>query len=175
MTFYVEMEEDLLTGTVNEAATATASDGSFDLDAVTEAVIKAFAADVKCPHETQLNIVLVGDEEMRRINAEKRGRDEVTDVLSFPVSTYPAPADFGHLAGDVSAFDPDSGELLLGDVVICSPRLRAQAEAFGHGIKREYAFLLLHSLLHLVGYEHDGDGVMEEKQEAILLGLGICR
>lgn len=79
---------------------------------------------------------------------------------------------------DDSAFDPESGELVLGDIVISKERVIAQAEEYGHSIRREYAFLIAHSMLHLMGYDHmeeEERAVMEQKQRDILEQLGITR
>ena len=99
--------------------------------------------------------------------------------MSFPGVDYEEPADFSLVEKDpVSYIDQDSGELMLGDIVINAQRVISQAESYGHGIEREYAFLLTHSLLHLFGYDHmekDEEEVMFEKQEKILGLLGITR
>jgi len=75
-------------------------------------------------------------------------------------------------------FQPDSGELILGDIILSADRICSQAEAYGHSLKREFAFLVAHSMLHLCGYDHETDeeaAVMEHRQDAILNGLGITR
>ena len=96
------------------------------------------------------------------------------------MTEYPVPASFDFLeteAGD-DCFNPDTGELLLGDIVISVPRAEAQAEEYGHSLRREYAFLIAHSMLHLLGYDHmspEEAAVMEQKQEAALQALGITR
>ena len=91
---------------------------------------------------------------------------------------FPAPADYSVLEDDDSCFDPESGELLLGDIMISIPKAVEQAEAYGHSVKREYAFLVAHSMLHLLGYDHmtpEEAAVMEAKQEEVLQRLGITR
>lgn len=102
-----------------------------------------------------------------------------TDVLSFPMIPFRTEADFS-VAEEAEAdyFDPDSGELILGDIIISAERVFQQAESFGHSPKREFAFLTAHSLLHLCGYDHmvpEEAAVMEKKQEAVLEKLGITR
>ena len=75
-------------------------------------------------------------------------------------------------------FDPDSGQLLLGQIILSADRVVQQAAAYGHSVRREFAFLVAHSMLHLCGYDHETAGeaaVMEEKQERILASLGITR
>ena len=101
-----------------------------------------------------------------------------TDVLSFPMLEYDQPGDFSYAEEDESCFNPDTGELILGDIMISVPKLKEQAETYGHSDLREYAFLITHSLLHLMGYDHmesEEAKVMEEKQKEILEKLGISR
>ena len=132
-----------------------------------------------CPFEAEAELTLTGEEEIRRINRTFRQIDSPTDVLSFPAVQYKAPGDFkGLKKGDPEAFNPENGCLMLGDVVLCIDRVKKQAAEYGHSEKREYAFLITHSLLHLIGYDHmtDEDArVMEEKQEAILRSLNITK
>lgn len=175
MTFYVDKEVDLFIG--SDGLTELVNEG-FDIDEVTKIVIDAVVKCEKCPYETQVNIVLTDDDGIRKINCETRKLDEVTDVLSFPVLTFKSAADFSDIADDIMNFEPDSGELLLGDIIISAERIREQAIRYGHGIKREYAFLLTHSLLHLLGYDHmekEEADKMEQKQTDILNQIGILR
>ena len=113
------------------------------------------------------------------INRDYRQIDRVTDVLSFPMLSYAAPGDFSGLEEDViDNFNPDTGEVLLGDIVICVPKVFAQAEEFGHGTEREFAFLIVHSMLHLFGYDHmepEEATFMENKQKKILEEMNILR
>ena len=91
---------------------------------------------------------------------------------------YDSPADFSSVEEDDSNFDLETGELILGNIVISKEKVIAQAEEYGHSVKREFAFLIAHSMLHLLGYDHMEDGerlVMEEKQRNILDNLGITR
>ena len=118
------------------------------------------------------------NETIHKTNLEYRQIDRATDVLSFPMVDFPAPADYSVLEDDDSCFDPESGELLLGDIMISIPKAVEQAEAYGHSVKREYAFLVAHSMLHLLGYAHMVDEeriVMEQKQEKALQQLQIGR
>lgn len=150
----------------------------FDCYAVALQVVEQVLEQENCPYEAEVELLLVDDAEIHRINLEQRQMDRPTDVLSFPMVEYPTPADYSGLEDDDSAFDPDSGELLLGDIVISVERAYAQAEEYGHGIKREYAFLIAHSMLHLLGYDHmepEEAAVMEKKQEQALHALGITR
>lgn len=131
-----------------------------------------------CPYESQVELLLTNNDEIQRINNEFRGIDRPTDVLSFPMIEYESPADFSSLEEDDSNFDPETGELILGNIVISKEKVLAQAEEYGHSVKREFAFLIAHSMLHLLGYDHmeeDERLVMEEKQRSILENLGIER
>lgn len=151
----------------------------FDCGQVAKMVADAVLEDAGCPYEAQVNVLITTDDEIRQINREQRGIDASTDVLSFPVADYPAPGSFSFLEErQVDCFEPDSGELMLGDIVISAEHVRAQAQEYGHSLLREYAFLIAHSALHLIGYDHmteRDEREMEEKQEKILNGLRITR
>lgn len=140
-------------------------------------VVEAALDEEGFPFEAEVNILLVTEEEIQNINREQRSIDRPTDVLSFPMIAYPAPGDFSRVEEE-NNFHPDTGEALLGDIVLCAGRVKAQAEEYGHSVRREYAFLLVHSLLHLLGYDHmteEEAAVMEEKQEKILQSMQIYR
>lgn len=144
-----------------------------------ERVIAGALDYMDCPYETRIGLLLTGDEEIHKINLEHRNIDRSTDVLSFPMVEYDMPGDFSILeeSGD-DCFDPDSGELVLGDIVLSMDKVIGQAREYGHSIKREYAFLITHSMLHLMGYDHmteDEAREMERLQEEILNELNILR
>lgn len=151
----------------------------FDAEAVAGEVIGEALEYEKCPYEVVVNVLLTDDDGIHAMNKEFRGVDKPTDVLSFPNVDYREPADFEGIEDDeADYFDPESGELCLGDIVISVDRVFGQAGEYGHSVKREYAFLLAHSMLHLLGYDHMEPGealVMEQKQEEILDRLGITR
>ncbi len=132
-----------------------------------------------CPYEAQVNVLLTSDEEIHRLNREFRDVDRPTDVLSFPQTEYERPADFSWAeAHEADCFDPDSGELLLGDIVISLDRTAEQARLYGHSVRREFAFLIAHSMLHLLGYDHmteEEAADMERRQSAVLEQLHITR
>lgn len=132
-----------------------------------------------CPYEAQVNLLVTGNAEIHEMNLEHRGIDRPTDVLSFPMADFETPGDFSFLEEDGSdCFEPDSGELMLGDIVISADKVVEQAQEYGHGVKREYAFLITHSMLHLMGYDHmteEEAKEMERLQEEILEGLHITR
>lgn len=132
-----------------------------------------------CPYEAEVSVLLADDEGIRELNREHRGIDAPTDVLSFPMGDYETPCDFEQLEDACEDyFNMETGELMLGDIVLSVDKIREQADKYGHSQERELAFLVAHSMLHLFGYDHMDDAerlVMEEKQEEILNRLGIRR
>lgn len=150
----------------------------FDFLEVAEQVINGVLNQEECPYEVEVSLVLTTDEEIHKTNKEFRNIDRPTDVLSFPMVDFAAPAEYDFLEEDDSYFHPESGELMLGDIMISIPRAVEQAAEYGHSIKREYAFLIAHSVLHLLGYDHMNDEeriVMEEKQRQVMHTLKIAR
>ena len=127
--------------------------------------------------EIEMSISIVSPEEIKSLNAEFRGIDAVTDVLSFPTIDNPERKildvnDFSH---DVN---PNTGKLNIGDVIICLDRAKEQALEYGHSLKRELCFLSLHGLLHLLGYDHvepQDEQQMNRLQEEILEQMHITR
>lgn len=132
----------------------------------------------QCPYDASVNLVLTDNEEIKRVNTEFRNILAPTDVLSFPMIPFEEPAEYSIVEEDDSYFDMDTGELLLGDIMISVEKVFAQAAEYGHSVTREFCFLVAHSMLHLLGYDHmtpDEAAVMEEKQAAALNILGITR
>lgn len=152
---------------------------SFDAREIAETVVEASLEYVQCPYEAEVSLLITHDEEIREMNREHRGIDRATDVLSFPMLEFERPGDFTGIDEEMSdVFDPESGELMLGDIVISADKVIAQAEEYGHSPKREYAFLIAHSMLHLCGYDHMEDDErkeMEQKQRMILEKINILR
>ncbi|MCR5008564.1 MAG: rRNA maturation RNase YbeY [Oribacterium sp.] len=142
-------------------------------------IIEAAITYEKCPYECEISVVITDDEGIHQLNKEARGIDSPTDVLSFPMVDWETPADFEVInEEDSDIFNPDSGELLLGDIVLNQNRIESQAEEYGHTERRELAFLVAHSMLHLFGYDHmeDDERVeMERRQKEILEGKGYFR
>lgn len=131
-----------------------------------------------CPYDAQVNLVLTDNEEIERVNTEFREIHAPTDVLSFPMIPFETPADYAIVEEDQSYFDLDTDELLLGDIMISVDKVFAQAEEYGHSVTREFCFLVAHSMLHLLGYDHmtpEEVVVMENKQRTALDELGITR
>lgn len=131
-----------------------------------------------CPYDASVNLVMTDNEEIKRVNMEFRDIASATDVLSFPMIPFEEPAGYDILEEDDSLFDLDTGELLLGDIMISVEKVFAQAEEYGHSVTREFCFLVAHSMLHLLGYDHmtpEEAAVMEKKQAQALEDLGIYR
>lgn len=165
MTFYVENE--------------TAVEFPFSVEETVRTVCGAVLESENCPYETQVNVVLTDNSGIREMNRECRGIDRETDVLSFPNVDFEQEGVFD-IDEDREAdyFDPDTGELMLGDILISVDKVMEQAQNYGHSVRREFAFLVAHSMLHLCGYDHMEEAeakVMERKQDEILAGLGITR
>lgn len=116
----------------------------------------------------EVDVSLVDNEIIHAINLEQREIDAPTDVLSFPL-------------GENGVYDqnPATGAYMLGDIVISLERAQAQAEEYGHSLQREVGYLTVHSMLHLLGYDHVQGGLeavrMREKEEAVMLSIGLPR
>ena len=131
------------------------------------------------PYEFDIYVTMVDNEAIHEINKEHRGIDRPTDVLSFPNLDFETPGDFGLIEeNEAQYFDPETGMLVMGDIVISVEKVKEQALEYGHSMKREFAFLVAHSMLHLCGYDHmerEEAAVMEAKQKEALEALGITR
>lgn len=116
----------------------------------------------------EISVTIVDDEAIHELNLKHRGMDKATDVLSFPLG----------IDGEYD-INNDTGAQMLGDIVISIEHAIKQAELYGHSINREIAFLTVHSMLHLLGYDHEPGGLelvrMREKEEAVLTQLGLVR
>lgn len=143
---------------------------------ITETINKVCRAVLEyeeCDFDAQISVTITDNENIRRINKEFRNKDAVTDVLSFPM------LEFDEEGNAEDEFDFDGDEVVLGDIVISAERAAEQAKEFGHSFKREIAFLTAHSMLHLLGYDHERgkeeEEIMFAKQEEILNILNITR
>lgn len=152
---------------------------SFDYKTLADKVINGALDYVECPYEAEVNVLFTDNASIREINRESREIDAPTDVLSFPNAEFIVPAEFDDLEDtQPEVFHPDTGELMLGDIVISVEKVVSQAEEFGHSAERELGFLLAHSVLHLCGFDHmeeEERAVMEEKQRQIMDMLQIYR
>lgn len=165
MTFNIEVETD--------------RDLGIDYKKIIDDVINEVLDYEECPYEAEVNLILTDNEEIHKINKEYREIDRPTDVLSFPMVNYIKPSDFSIVEEcEEDYFNPETGELILGDIIISVDKIFEQAESYNHSVVREFAFLIAHSMLHLCGYDHmeENDAkVMEDKQSEILARLNIQR
>ena len=148
-----------------------------DYREIASIIAKEVLAHEKFSGDCEVDILLTNNKNIRMINKEQRGIDKSTDVLSFPAIDFKKPA---RLPGDKKEYiDPETGEIFLGDIVISLEKVRSQAEKYGHSVKREFAFLVAHSMLHLLGYDHvdskEEEQDMFARQEAVLKAAGITR
>ena len=120
------------------------------------------------PYPAEISVTFVDNQEIRKLNAEYRNKDMETDVLSFPM-------------GENGQYDENhaTGAKILGDVVISIPEALEQAQLYGHSFEREVGYLTVHSVLHLLGYDHENGGLdrvrMREKEEYVMDELGLPR
>ena len=135
-------------------------------------IIKAVDETLKAEGFTpaaEVSITLTNNEGIQKLNMLYRSIDKPTDVLSFPASEFDEELEKNH----------DNGALILGDIVISVEKVIEQANEYGHNIEREIAFLTVHSVLHLLGYDHDiskdEEKLMFERQEQILTSAGFLR
>lgn len=151
----------------------------FDVQQILEQIMDAVTEEENCPYETTVNLLITDNAGIREYNRDYRSLDQETDVLSFPNISFEREGDFTSVEfSETDHFDPDSGELILGDIILSVDRVLSQAHEYGHSVLREFAFLTAHSMFHLCGYDHTDEqeaAIMEEKQEAVLTQLGITR
>nr|MBQ8252396.1 rRNA maturation RNase YbeY [Lachnospiraceae bacterium] len=165
MTFCVERETEISV--------------DFSPEELFEEVAKQVLTEENCPYEAEINLLLTDSDAIRVYNREYRDIDKETDVLSFPGVDYETPSDFSLVEQEIACYvNPDTQELMLGDIILNMDRVISQAKEYGHSEKREFAFLITHSMLHLLGYDHmtdEEEKVMFQKQEQILDKMGIFR
>ena len=164
MTIYIENELDF--------------EFDFDYEKIARDVVDTAMNHLNFPFEAEVSITITDNDGIQAINKEFRHIDSPTDVLSFPMIEYETAGNFDAIESNDDLFNPETGEVILGDIVLSVPRIKAQAEEFGHSILREYAFLIAHSMLHLFGFDHMTEAeasVMEQKQREILDILNISR
>ena len=151
----------------------------FEYESLAREVISFTLDHENFPYESEVNLTLTDNDGIHEINKMYRQIDRPTDVLSFPMLSYETPGDFSKLEDDYDDnFNPDTGEIMLGDIVISVDKVLEQAESYGHTPRREYAFLIVHSMLHLFGYDHmtpEEAVQMEAKQRQILEEMNITR
>lgn len=118
--------------------------------------------------DSEVSVTVVDNAEIKKLNREHRDKDKVTDVLSFPMG-----------ADGEYDINPDTGRIMLGDIVISASKAEDQAKEYGHSLMRELCFLTTHSMFHLLGYDHEvsveEEKIMFDKQNMVLEKLGITR
>lgn len=138
-----------------------------------ERVVKAALTEQGFDRDCFVSVTVVDNESIREINREHRDIDSATDVLSFPVLEFDENGDIIDDSGDVY-----EGKTILGDIVLSFQRAKEQSEEFGHSFEREVGFLVCHSVLHLLGHDHEDDeerAIMREHEEKILESLSLIR
>jgi len=157
----------------------TETDFSFNTEEIAKSVIDTVLAVEQCPYDVEVNLLLTDNDGIREYNRQMREIDSPTDVLSFPGLFFEKPAAFYIEPGEEMDYtNPESGKVILGDIIISVDKVLEQALEYGHSNKREFAFLVAHSMYHLCGYDHmtnDEADIMEQKQEAVLEKLEITR
>ncbi len=156
------------------------NDDEFDVSSSMRAYMKrALMEAVKLfglNNKMQVSVSFVGEEKIKEYNSINRGIDKVTDVLSFPLQNFSE----GNIDNDdISDGEYDeNGNLMLGDVVICTKVAQRQAEEYCHSVERETVYLFVHSILHLMGFDHEKDDEkkrMREAEEKIMNKIGLSR
>ncbi|GFP77035.1 rRNA maturation RNase YbeY [Clostridium fungisolvens] len=151
-----------------------------DFEKIIEEVILTALKEELVDKACEISVIFVDNDSIREINKETRNIDRETDVLSFPMLDYPK----GKVYKDVYLnynFDAsffNEGDLVLGDVVLSLEKAKEQSEDFNHSFTRECCYLVVHSILHLLGYDHmaeDEKKIMREREESILGKLNITR
>ncbi len=147
-------------------------------DELKDTIIKSIEKSIQMmlPDEkTSVSLTFCDDTYIRQLNEQYRGINKETDVLSFPLLEANSVGNVNYSELD---FDPETEELMLGDIVISVERAKDQAVQYGHKLERELCYLCVHSVLHLFGYDHmndDDKNIMRQKEEQILAELGIER
>ncbi|MBQ9815614.1 MAG: rRNA maturation RNase YbeY [Lachnospiraceae bacterium] len=138
---------------------------------IAETAVYTVFDDKEIPEELDVNILVISPEDIREINRENRNIDSATDVLSFPYYDYDEP---GVFEGEIY----EDEENILGDIILCGEKIISQAEEYGHSQKREFAFLIVHSCLHLLGYDHmeaDDAQIMQSEERRLMDLIDIHR
>lgn len=149
--------------------------------ALAKKVIEHILQKEGCPFDCEVNLTMTNNDGIQAVNKEFRDMDKPTDVLSFPNCDFDTPGEFSQFRDEdvyFDCFNPENDYFVLGDIMISRDKMLAQAEEYGHGVTREYAFLIAHSVLHLIGYDHMEEEEakhMETKQNEYLNDLGITR
>lgn len=156
-------------------------ESDFNKQEIAEKVVNQVLKREGCPWECEIDILITDSEEIKEYNEEYRDIDKETDVLSFPNLEWETPGDFESAEAD-EFFDvsvnPETELLILGEICLNKDRIISQADEYGHSVLREYAFLIAHSMYHLLGFDHmeeEDAKEMESRQKKCLEELGIYR
>lgn len=147
------------------------------LEPLVEKAVEASLATESIRNNLEISLTVVNNHDIQAINLEQRGKDAPTDVLSFPMVHYEGAIDV-QSAIDGEMADPETGLVYLGDIVISWDKVVEQKEAYGHSVEREFTFLIVHSMLHLLGYDHmtdEEEADMIGRQKLIMEAIGISR
>jgi probable rRNA maturation factor len=152
---------------------------SFQPEEQAKRLIRAVCDFFQCPYECEVSLLLVSEETIRELNKKHRNTDSTTDVLSFPMAEFKTPGEWNdEIFLETRSISPETGELLLGDIIICPQIIKEQAKEYGHSELREFSFLTVHSMLHLCGFDHQDHNeraIMEQKQNEVLNQCRIYR
>lgn len=151
----------------------------FSIDEVAGKVIEYTFSKFNIPYDFSATLIAVSNDEIKEINNEQRGIDKATDVLSFPAIDFETEGILPDIEDQKEIyFDPENDSLYMGDIILSLDKVKEQAEEYGHSMYREFSFLLIHSCLHLMGYDHmekDEEIRMFDLQKEILEELEISR
>ena len=151
-----------------------------ELEIVIKDVIEYTLKEEKLFIDNEVSVILIDNQEIKKINSKNRGIDEITDVLSFPMLDYPQNKVFKDVYTNYKFDQSDLNDerLVIGDVALSLEKAKAQSEEFGHSFIRECAYLTVHSILHLLGYDHMEEAeknIMRKREEEILSNFKISR
>lgn len=151
---------------------------SFDYKQAADRAVRVTLDYENFPFEAEVNLLLTDNQGIHALNKAHRQIDAPTDVLSFPMIRFEKAGDFSDMEADPDNFNPDTGEAVLGDIIISAQKAAEQAADYGHSELREFTFLIVHSMLHLLGYDHmqeEDASVMEARQRAVFEAMNITR
>ena len=145
-----------------------------NIKGVIQCALKEENVNIPC----EISVIFIDNKEIKNINKENRNIDKVTDVLSFPMLEYPEGSVFKqvYVNHEFEESDMDDGNLVLGDIALSLERAEEQAQEFGHSFLREACYLTVHSVLHLLGYDHMEESdkkIMRQREEEILSGFKL--
>ncbi|MCB2354265.1 rRNA maturation RNase YbeY [Clostridium estertheticum] len=151
-----------------------------ELEAVIKDVIEYTLCEEKLSIDNEVSVIFIDNEEIKEINKKYRGIDKITDVLSFPMLNYPENKVFKEVYVNYKFDQSDlyDEKLVIGDVALSLEMAKQQSEEFGHSFIRECAYLTVHSILHLLGYDHmeeDQKNIMRKREEEILKNFSLTR